>query len=56
MEAIGDPKLKCNVAGTTNSDIPVEMTNIRLAKKKRRSILKAPIDSSSEREALKVIV
>ena len=55
MEAIGDPKLKCNAAGTTNSDIPVEMANIRLAKKKRRSILKST-DSSSEREALKVII
>ena len=52
MEQIDNAELKTNP--TTTSGIPAEMENIKHAKKKRRSILKVPIITSSEREALKV--
>ena len=53
MEQFGSPDVT-NAADAIISDVPREMGNIRQAKKKRRSILKVPMNPSSERQALKV--
>ena len=53
MEQFASPG-RTNAADAIISDVPREMGNIRQAKKKRRSILKVPMNPSSERQALKV--
>ena len=54
MEQNGSTMLPLDGPATSAPAVSREIGNMRQTKKKRRSILKMPINPTSEREALKV--